>query len=504
MRYTVDLCKFIVAATKFNTWQESSFPDCHVTVQNNIDKELRVNVSVNPDIEVCIYEHNIKNAASNYMCGINIELVAQLVFQEIQVSVLVQKPLKVVPCSHFFSNLGNSTRFSSYVFLDEALDVPSLEASIKISVITSLGIPRTITKLAMLPIHLVLESCTPEKDNKHKITLVTNQPPIGLNNLFSDYNHDGQSSPNAIGFRSASGNAGAILLAKSSERYRLQSDTFTMLSIMVEQLIVRLKKYYNNVIDFKISFNSSLPSSDILFYVNKHFETKLCINKLQGIVSQLSGQFRLIQKRLIAKYRAKNTTSLKSLELLLNDTYLEIMETTEKLDNELEVLSKSQTNLSCALNLLKQLVELFAMDSDLLKMVHSAFCINVYDLDGQSWEDVMDASLCYLLRTVMAKTEKDKLRAPHTSFDEVKDLTKFEKHLSLVLERLSKHVGLKESDTVFEEVEAQKQDNTEIEEDNQRDEKPIGSQYGEISLRLLSARKSLMKRHQIKDEPQNG
>lgn len=31
-------------------------------------------------------------------------------------------------------------------------------------------------------------------------------------------------------------------------------------------------------------------------------------------------------------------------------------------------------------------------------------------------------------------------------------------------------------------------------------EKPIGSQYGEFSSRLISARKSLMKRHKVNEE----
>lgn len=63
----------------------------------------------------------------------------------------------------------------------------------------------------------------------------------------------------------------------------------------------------------------------------------------------------------------------------------------------------------------------------------------------------MDASLCFLLRTVMAKTEKDRLRAPHTSFDEVKDLGKFEKHLTQVLDRLPKLSRLKiSSEAVLE------------------------------------------------------
>lgn len=53
----------------------------------------------------------------------------------------------------------------------------------------------------------------------------------------------------------------------------------------------------------------------------------------------------------------------------------------------------------------------------------------------------MDASLCYLLRTVLSKSEKDQLRAAHTSFDEIKDVGKLLKHLVQVLERISKTGG---------------------------------------------------------------
>lgn len=74
---------------------------------------------------------------------------------------------------------------SSYVFLDEALDVPSLQADVKVSVINNFGVPRTITKMVMLPVILILELCDAEKDNKHKVTLSSSQGPIGLQKLFS-------------------------------------------------------------------------------------------------------------------------------------------------------------------------------------------------------------------------------------------------------------------------------------------------------------------------------
>lgn len=50
----------------------------------------------------------------------------------------------------------------------------------------------------------------------------------------------------------------------------------------------------------------------------------------------------------------------------------------------------------------------------------------------------MNSLLCYLLRTILAKSDKDRLRVAHTSFEEIKDVSKVEKHLVQVLDRISK------------------------------------------------------------------
>lgn len=68
---------------------------------------------------------------------------------------------------------------------------------------------------------------------------------------------------------------------------------------------------------------------------------------------------------------------------MLNDSYTDIYETTEKLENEMENLSKSQTDLSCSLHLVKQLTGLLEIDNQLMNMISSAFCLRVYDLDAQ-------------------------------------------------------------------------------------------------------------------------
>lgn len=56
----------------------------------------------------------------------------------------------------------------------------------------------------------------------------------------------------------------------------------------------------------------------------------------------------------------------------------------------------------------------------------------------KGWEDVLESSLCHLLRTVLAKSEKDTIKAAQADLDQVTDIAKVEKHLSQVLDRIVK------------------------------------------------------------------
>lgn len=51
----------------------------------------------------------------------------------------------------------------------------------------------------------------------------------------------------------------------------------------------------------------------------------------------------------------------------------------------------------------------------------------------------MDSSLCYLLRGVLAKSDKDRLRTTQCCIEEVKDVSRVEKHCIQVIERINKN-----------------------------------------------------------------
>lgn len=314
---------------------------------------------------------------------------------------------------------------------------------------------------------------------------------------------------NAVGFKHLnSSNVVTILLAKSSQRYRIQSDSLNTMPIIIKEIKRRLEHYHFGSKEFSVSFTSTVPHQKLVECTRKHFNARRDVVMLEEELNILGAQLRLIQKRLIAKFKDKNPTPLVKLDLLLTDTYAQINDVTQKLLDAKEILKSSRVELSCALNFVVTLLEL--MDLKEFITFESIFSPHVFDLEKQvslhknrrvikitnidfhyqiiflqNWEDVFDSGLCYALRTSLAKSEKDKLRASQTSFDEIKDISKLEKHVITVLERISKRSSIGEDKGKLDE-------NNEMEKVDEIKEHylpPIGIRLGESSTRVLSAKK---------------
>lgn len=221
---------------------------------------------------------------------------------------------------------------------------------------------------------------------------------------------------NAIGFKLIETTAPivTILTAKSSQRYRLQSDDFPSLNIMVQEVMKRLQAYYSNKESFKISYSTNLPITDVIKYIGGHFKISQNISNLevccrpspsqihrfylQKELSLLSDQFRLIQKRLIMKFKQKNPTSLSNLDVLLQDTYQDISNVMINLEKEKYDLNEAQIRLSSALELICTLLKLMDTDKD-IEIVEAALCACVHDMENQVLVYLVlnMSSVCYLL-----------------------------------------------------------------------------------------------------------
>ncbi|KAI4461025.1 parathyroid hormone-responsive b1 [Holotrichia oblita] len=459
----------------------------------NAERELSINITIIPQIEYFTSDSNDEKPC----CKVSVEISPNAIFEEVHLSVSVRKPLISIPSSEIYYNLTQTTSFNCFIYPSDSYFIPTLELKVIASFITDLGVPRVCSKGTTLPLRLVYESCQPLKDNKHKITLNLNETSVPLVELFPEFIGENSlsSSSNAIGLKYFTPDSPpvTILAAKSSKRYRLQSEDLVCLNLLVEEVVRRLKEYYANRKSFTITYSAQLPIDECVKCVKNHFEIVQEMTSLQDELNLLSSQYRLIQKRLITKFKQKNPTPLNNLDILLQKTYEDITNVITKLQDKKNCLQNSQIKLSCILNLLKMLINLMDENGKNMEMINATFLSQVCDYENQNWEDTVDAALCFLLRTILAKSEKDKLRAPHTNFEEVKEFSKLEKHFIQVLERISKAIPKFESNDeykpaaeVSEVVDESKEIDAEIND--------IGTEFAAASTRALSARQSLLKR----------
>lgn len=153
--------------------------------KSNAEKEdLAIELTVNPDLVPCTFESNIKDIENHKMCAVTVDILPQTIQEEVQISVCVQSPLMAMPEIEFYSDLQEATSFTTYVFINEACEIPSLNIEIVAMIVSNVGMPKTLFKSSILPLNLVYELCRPQKDSAHKITININQSPASLATLF--------------------------------------------------------------------------------------------------------------------------------------------------------------------------------------------------------------------------------------------------------------------------------------------------------------------------------
>jgi Bardet-Biedl syndrome 9 protein len=105
----------------------------------------------------------------------------------------------------------------------------------------------------------------------------------------------------------------------------------------------------------------------------------------------------------------------------------------------------------------------------------------------QGWEEVADAAVSHLLRTSLAKSSKTSQHSAPLTLEPMKDVTRFKKHVSAVLDRVCRGSRRTESnDHVREALKAAKSVSPIPEAGEGGPEEdpvvPVGSQYGERAV----------------------
>jgi len=254
-----------------------------------------------------------------------------------------------------------------------------------------------------------------------------------------------------------------ILVSKKNGRYRLQSGNFEALYLISQQLVDRLTQYFakespktgpatttpdEQLADsadtfgpFNINFKELLPLHDYYSIIDRHFEERTRMEEHREKLEKAAHQFRVIQKRLLVRFKDKNPSPLQQLDTMLEETYNQILELGAKMDKSKVSLRELSLQLSSATSLMLLLIRFkYDLDEANMNILKYYFSPRVNDNSEQGWEETIDIAITQLLKTVLAKVPKEV--AVVQPIAPMKDTSKLKKHIHIVCDRLGKGARL--------------------------------------------------------------
>uniref|UniRef100_H2RKI3 Bardet-Biedl syndrome 9 n=1 Tax=Takifugu rubripes TaxID=31033 RepID=H2RKI3_TAKRU len=382
-------------------------------------------------------------AAADSLTGYQTRLGMPIVTHELisQVLVFIQY------ISLFFSaDIGSSTSVKFSAFLNGRYLPADLKGEITVSYNSPTGVPKILQSTFTLPLALVCVPSSPAKTTKFKITLDTNQAPVQLSSIFSEFSIKSEDKDgNSLAFQFLPGPKVTLLASKTSQRYRIQSDSFEDMWLVAKELVRRFDQYFSKlgVKDFKKSFSGPLPLQEYFLSVDHHFQLRVSAKQYQDLLSEQAVQFRAIQRRLLTRFKDKTPAPLQNLDTLLDTTYNQVMALADAAEENHTQLEEAFVRLRGSTQLLVLLLSLSqGLTPEQTAILEATLLPLLQDTPQLGWEESCDAAVSHLLRTCLSRSPKDQATSlAHTGAQILglpRDTDRLKRHISLLCDRIAK------------------------------------------------------------------
>nr|CCA23890.1 conserved hypothetical protein [Albugo laibachii Nc14] len=335
-----------------------------------------------------------------------------------QVQISVSPPANVVASETIITIASIPAKSSTPLILPVVLsphptEIPSSSTLLVTAVYTlSSGQPRVSNCEVELPLCLLCHLIPPVTASTFKFTLETNQAPCDLSQLFQDICtqpllHREWTLPitnakkSVLSFQCFNGFQTTILVSKNAGRYRIQSDHLEALWIPAKFLVTRLQALPS----MEIVYREPLPLADFFRVVESHLLLRNEKSELAAMINDRAQQFRVIQKRLLIRYKDKSPSDLHSLDVLLYGTYQELNGLSVKMEAIQGELLRAASQLGCCVSLMLMLLQLqHHIEEEAMKRIRSCMTPFIQEelaLEGsgaQGWEERMIAGLKEMLQ----------------------------------------------------------------------------------------------------------
>ncbi|XP_012709581.2 protein PTHB1 isoform X2 [Fundulus heteroclitus] len=379
---------------------------------------------------------------------VQVKLKASSVLLSARLSVCVQPPLAVSQDQFVLESMGvGSTKEVAFsAFLNGPYPPADLTGDIVVSYSSPTGVPRVLQSRFSLPLALVCVLSSPAKTTKFKITVDTNQPPVDLNAIFREFSAKTEDKDgNSLTFQFLSGAKVTVLASKTSQRYRIQSDSFEDMWLVVKELVQRFDQHFSKlgIKDFKKSFSGPMPLQEYFLSVDNHFQLRVGAQQYQDLLSERAIQFRAIQRRLLTRFKDKTPAPLQNLDTLLDATYNQVIALAEAAEENRALLEQAFVRLRSSTHLLVLLLSLWqGLTPDQTAILEATLLPLLQDTPQLGWEESCDAAVSHLLRSCLSRSPKDQATSLAQTGGPVlglpQDTSRLKKHIALLCDRIGK------------------------------------------------------------------
>lgn len=414
------------------------------------EDDLNISAVVSPHLDSLSQAPDVE-VGTDIVPSVTVKVTLQnrVALQKAKLSVYVQPPLILSRDQFTFEfaapEMTRTVTFS--VFLKGSYVPPELEGNAVVSYARPTdrspeGVPRVTQCKFRLPLKLVCLPGQPSKTASHKLTIDTNKPPVSLLSLFPGFgNQTEEEQVNVMGFRFLGGSQVTLLASKTSQRYRIQSEQFEDLWLITNELILRLREYFEKQgsKDFACSFSGSMPLQEYFALIDHHFELRKNGEKLEELLSERAVQFRAIQRRLLTRFKDKTPAPLQHLDTLLEGTYQQVMALADAVEESQASVLQAFGRLRSATHLLLLLVGLWQkLSTEQAAILEAAFLPLQHDTQELGWEETVDAAVSHLLKTCLSKSSKEQALSLGSQLSKPRDTSRLKKHITLLCDRLAK------------------------------------------------------------------
>jgi len=317
----------------------------------------------------------------------------------------------------------------------------SLTATVMASYMTPGEAPRVAQISFELPFQLICAGCPPVKHSKHKITIETNKESLNLAELFPEMVDDAVIPIPAVGFQLYGGPVVSVLSSKSNNRYRLQCDVFEAMWLVLEELLKRMEAHFKRLKEgtqFKAGFTGPLPLNEYFELIDSHFEHRVNLENYKEMLAQRAHQFRVIQIRLLTRFKDKTPSPMANLDVLLDGTYKQLLALGEACENAQMAIIYAGSALSSATRIINFLIKLWAnLSPKEVDILEKCLTPEIPESPELGWEEMVDANITFMLKKCLAKSTKEQ-NVSLPPFAIPKDTSRLKKHIALFCDRINK------------------------------------------------------------------